>query len=1172
MSLTETSKTVASAKIVVVDGFVTGFPLSAPDGSGSAPSFSFSADPGSGLYMTPAGDMTMSVSGSDSWSTSPGPNVTLAGGPPLSYGGGVGVTHIPQVVSIPSTAPNAGSGGLLYVSSDSLFFKNSLGVATNITDLAGDLFGPGSSVNERAALFNGTTGKIIKDSSLFLDEANSSVLTPAGTAGAPSFSFGSDPSTGMYNLAPDQLGFSTEGVLRLGVHSEVQFTTPLHLATTGGLRISDGHMYAVGDTVVIANDGLPTLAVSPGPNVALGGGVPVNYASGVGVTLLHEVTQAPSGASTGGISVYIDGDAVKGMTTSGTVIDFTSCVEGPVSSTDNALARFSGVDGDLLKDSNVLVADTGEVTASSGSATLPTYSFNSDSSTGMYQVGADSVGFSTEGVNRLTLDTSGKATSSVRALATNGTAGAPGLSFTSDTNTGVYSDGSHVIFSSGGVASAAVSPDLNVSIMGSPASSYGDGSGVLFLNQAITDPTTNQPGAGLLYVPSGDVEMLRFRAKSGTLTDINGKLIGPIVADDRAVARWDGTSGGFIQNSNVTVTAAGGILGVDGSASAVSYGFTGDTNTGMFLSGTSLGVSVDGSEKLTVGSGGVTSSQPVDVPSGLVGAPSIRFTSDTDTGLYHPSADTVSFVGGGSAGLAVTLISGGAATNVTLCSDTLGYGLTTEGEGLVKIDDASVAPSGVSTGGGRLYVSGTSLIFHDNLGNHKDLLNSVSGPGSSTLNSVLTWDGTSGAVVQDSTLTVSGSSVVHSTGVVGAPTFSFTSIPTVGVYFPSTSSISMASGGVNSLVVTSTEVSSPVRVSSLGGVEVGGSTGVHHFVTGSVNIKSDIQSASGSMEWTNDAGTIMSTSGLDLSVVNNMVFTEGTETFTIGSGYVFNSAGATPKDVAFDVGGGRLLSFGTGTEVVSQVDVTTTGRFVATASGSQYQYIATSSTNRGLIKATNSIEFGLGALPALTFNTNNNTVLGRGVEPFHASAEGVFYVEKVSSIGTTGANSLSLYSQVDEGVYGLGGQTSGGDTTLFDAGRVRAVVTLTTSVTTTTSTNTDGLTWVVVDNNGVGGTTTGRMITPENCFVGFTASAEWASNSTGYRRLSIMRRTAGPTYTELNSVTTTAVNGDVTSQTVYFFGSVASSTDELTVQVEQTSGGNLSVDLRASFVRYTTNE
>ena len=424
MSLTETSKTVASAKIVVVDGFVTGFPLSAPDGSGSAPSFSFSADPGSGLYMTPAGDMTMSVSGSDSWSTSPGPNVTLAGGPPLSYGGGVGVTHIPQVVSIPSTAPNAGSGGLLYVSSDSLFFKNSLGVATNITDLAGDLFGPGSSVNERAALFNGTTGKIIKDSSLFLDEANSSVLTPAGTAGAPSFSFGSDPSTGMYNLAPDQLGFSTEGVLRLGVHSEVQFTTPLHLATTGGLRISDGHMYAVGDTVVIANDGLPTLAVSPGPNVALGGGVPVNYASGVGVTLLHEVTQAPSGASTGGISVYIDGDAVKGMTTSGTVIDFTSCVEGPVSSTDNALARFSGVDGDLLKDSNVLVADTGEVTASSGSATLPTYSFNSDSSTGMYQVGADSVGFSTEGVNRLTLDTSGKATSSVRALATNGTAGA----------------------------------------------------------------------------------------------------------------------------------------------------------------------------------------------------------------------------------------------------------------------------------------------------------------------------------------------------------------------------------------------------------------------------------------------------------------------------------------------------------------------------------------------------------------------------------------------------------------------------------------------------------------------------------------------------------------------------------------------------------------------------
>lgn len=1172
--MNEISKTVASATMVVVNGIetVTGFPLVAPDGSADAPSYSFANDTGSGLYLTPGGDMSMSVSGVTSWAMSPASNVTLAGGVPVSYGGGSGVLHLPQVSSPPSAAPNGGSGGALYVSSESLFFTNNLGVNVNLTNLSGDLNGPGSSSDDRAVVFSGISGKIIKNSTLFLDAANSAVLTPSGTAGAPSFSFGSDPTTGMYNPSADELGFASEGVLRMHLNSsEVTFTTPLRLpagsAANPGLGISDGGMYFSDGSVVFANDSTACMAVSPGPNIALGGGIPTNYGSGAGVTLLHQVTVAPTGASTGGISVYTDGNSVKGMTTSGAVIDLASCVEGPASSTDNTIARFDGA-GDLLKGSNVTVADTGEVTAPTGSVTLPTYSFSSDTGTGLYQVGSDSLGVSTEGVNRVTFDTSGKSTSTVRLLASNGAVGAPSLSFTGDTDTGIYTDATNVIFSGNAKPALAVSPGRNLSV-GGVASSYGGGSGVVFFNQAAVDPTTNPTNGGLLYVPAGDVEVLRYRSDTGVVTDVNGNLDGPDVSVDRAVARWDGTSGNVIKNSNVTVSAAGSMLGVDGDASSPSYGLVGDTDTGLFSSG-SLGVSVGGSEALTVSVASVTSSVSVAVPSGLVGTPSISFTSDTDTGLFHPSADTVSFVGGGSAGMAVTLIPGGTNPNVTLCSGTLGYGGTTEGERVVKIDDVSVAPSGTATGGGRLYVSGTSAFYHDYLGGIVDLTELATGPGTSAVGNILRWDGTSGNVVQSSTLSIVGDDVVAGDRAAGAPSFSFTSATDAGVYFPDADSISVDASGVAQLTV-GTDVTVVPALYADTSVEIGGASGVNYSLSGT-NFISDVQAGTGSFTWSNTTGSIMSTSGLDLSFTNNMVFTEGTETFSIGhdgTNYVFDSAGTSPNELSVRVAGSSLFTFDS-TGDISCPALTSSGRVVATSTvSSTSDYVFTNIIgNRGLLHFdTNSWGAGLGSAAAISFHPDNNVTFGGTAKPL--SGEGTVTIANITSPVTSGiANHFLLYAEFGAGVYGLGGMTSSSDRTLLDAGRERAKITLTTSIPTSTVTDTDGLTWVEVDVNGVSGTTTGRMVTSDDCFVGFTATAVWASNSVGFRRLSVMRRAAGPVYTELNSVSIMAVNGDVTTQTVYFFGST---TDELTVRVEQTSGGALSVDLSASFVRYTTN-
>src|SRR5690606_36384215 len=74
------------------------------------------------------------------------------------------------------------------------------------------------------------------------------------------------------------------------------------------------------------------------------------------------------------------------------------------------------------------------------SASAPCYSFNSDNNTGMYNVGADQLGFSTGGTLRTTINNS--ALSSVVPFRGNGGSNtAPTYSFNSDTNLGIYNNG-----------------------------------------------------------------------------------------------------------------------------------------------------------------------------------------------------------------------------------------------------------------------------------------------------------------------------------------------------------------------------------------------------------------------------------------------------------------------------------------------------------------------------------------------------------------------------------------------------------------------------------------------------------------------------------------------------------------------------------------------------------
>jgi hypothetical protein len=105
---------------------------------------------------------------------------------------------------------------------------------------------------------------------------------------------------------------------------------------------------------------------------------------------------------------------------------------------------------------NVQINDTLDVTgpilSSSGTAAAPGYTFNGDTNTGIYRIGADQLGVATNGVLRLSLSTTG-GTFAFPVDVPLGTAAAPSLTFTGDLNTGIYSSGADVLdVTTGGTA------------------------------------------------------------------------------------------------------------------------------------------------------------------------------------------------------------------------------------------------------------------------------------------------------------------------------------------------------------------------------------------------------------------------------------------------------------------------------------------------------------------------------------------------------------------------------------------------------------------------------------------------------------------------------------------------------------------------------------------------
>lgn len=213
-----------------------------------------------------------------------------------------------------------------------------------------------------------------------------------------------------------------------------------------------------------------------------------------------------------------------------------------------------------------------------GTALLPSYSFSGDPDTGMFNVGANFLGFSIGGVFTMSISVAAGIFSILPFVAPLGTAALPSYTFGGDVDTGMFESAANTIgWATGGVSRLSLSTASLTStlVVLGPAGAVG----------APTYSFSGDPDTGIL---SGGVNTLNITTGGANRCIISA-----------ASCNLSGST---------QVFAAVGAVGTPG------YAFNTDTNTGMFgPAADTLGLVTGGVTKLSLGVSAHTLSQTVAV-------------------------------------------------------------------------------------------------------------------------------------------------------------------------------------------------------------------------------------------------------------------------------------------------------------------------------------------------------------------------------------------------------------------------------------------------------------------------------------------------------------------------------------------------------------------------------
>jgi hypothetical protein len=346
----------------------------------------------------------------------------------------------------------------------------------------------------------------------------------------------------------------------------------------------------------------------------------------------------------GGAQLILNGSiedaSYQTLSTAGTPYGYLGSGAAVVSSTGGLalggvdrlrLATGASASTTRLDITNSAISTSLPLRGASGSVSDPGFSFSADDNTGLYSVGADSLGITAGGTLRVTVDTNGTTfRTGDQAVFGGGSASAPPITFTGDTNTGVYA-----------------------------------------------------PAADTVSVTTGGSQRLQV-ANSETnvftvIRGVDGAVGGPTYAFTN-----DGDSGLYSSAANQPAMATGGAVRMfwnsastvsrvpyyapDGSATAPAMAFESDPDTGVYtFAPDALGLALGGSlEYAFTGS-------YMQIQDGTVTTPGINFLGDTNTGIYRAGADDMRLVTNGAdrvtinnSGVQVGAPTGGALGNGTI--------------------------------------------------------------------------------------------------------------------------------------------------------------------------------------------------------------------------------------------------------------------------------------------------------------------------------------------------------------------------------------------------------------------------------------------------------------------------------------------------------------------------
>ena len=327
------------------------------------------------------------------------------------------------------------------------------------------------------------------------------------------------------------------------------------------------------------------------------------------------------------------------------------------------------------------------ITNADGSASAPSYSFSTDDNTGFYVTG-------NEGRIRFVGDgTPGGWLSNTGIRTVDGSASVPSYSFTSDSNTGMFrSADDEIQFVTGGSARVTVQSDGQTGIgtttpfaplqvfnsSTDTVARFGSGDAgvyISFYDNTSASETNARIGAfgdKLVLLAGGSDRMViasdgdtaigtttpaaRLHVNSGTTNTVavfESTDSGAIVAvkdnntSGNAYNGIKGVGNSLVLRANnsdqVTIATDGSIRATDASASAPTYTFASDPNTGFFVTGNNGRIHFTGNGT----AGGYLLSTGGRFIAGSATTPSYAFKDDTNTGMYRSGDDQVAFTAGG---------------------------------------------------------------------------------------------------------------------------------------------------------------------------------------------------------------------------------------------------------------------------------------------------------------------------------------------------------------------------------------------------------------------------------------------------------------------------------------------------------------------------------------------